>query len=523
MTHNRDFFTRESVDEQVEQLSSRQSGKPARLEPGTEAAQANMRRVRDFPTSEDGQEAPELLVKDLQAFYQTDYAKNKASLARARRRIAAHRFTSYPVYQERNPMDSVPGPRFSQERMRQVPSPRSMEQSRGRRLSRGLSLLAAVLVAGLLVGMLTVVLTMVHSQQGSRGIGEAKATATSVPTPTPTPMPVGTILSTRKPPMGTNFGSAAWSPDGTRIAAPVIDLLTEKTQVDIWDAASGKKLLAVPLQVASLDEVLWSPTGKYLALDNLQTIVILDSHSGAVVKTINYSPPTAFNAPGASQQLRWARNAPRGGGFGFYSVAWSPNGTFLAVAVSDLTTGRVVLLNPQTGQVKTTLRQQARPIGSSLSFSSDGKYLAVSYTNDSTIVVWDVATQHVVFVLTGAQSMTIAWQPGTHHLARSTFSSVELWNVDTHKQLKTYQGGSAFAWSPDGKELVTYASPFASPFSQPKTTTATILDSDTGTPVGRYTSQNQLIFSASWSPNGHAIATTEESSANSNQIVVWAA
>lgn len=520
MTQNRDFFTPESVDEQVEQFSSRQPGEPARLEPGGAPAQAETRRVRDFPVNENRQDASARLVKELHAFYQADYEQNRAFLARARRRIAAHQFATSNINQARSPMVSAPVQRFSQERTRTMQSPRSAEQSTSTRLSRGLGLLAAVLVAALLVGTLAVVLTLNHGQQGSQGIGGAKATATSAPTPTP--VSAGTILFRRKSPAGTNFGSAAWSPDGTRMAASAIDLKTGKTLLYIWDTASGKDLLTVHLDVASLDEVLWSPTGKYLALDNLQTIVVVDSQSGVVVKTIGYSPRMTFNAAGSSQQPWLASNAPLGGGFGFYSVAWSPDGASLAVSVSDITTGRVVLLDPQTGLVKTTFREQARPIGFPLSFSSDGKYLAVSYSNDSTIVVWDVATQHVAFVLNGAQSMTIAWQPGTHNLARSTFTSVELWDVNAHKLLKTYKGGAAFAWSPDGKELAVYSPPFANPFSRTKTSKVTILDTDTGVQVGLYTSQNQMIFSASWSPNGRSIVTSE-SSANSNQIVVWAA
>lgn len=279
--------------------------------------------------------------------------------------------------------------------------------------------------------------------------------------------------------------------------------------------------MTIPLDAADLGEVLWSPTGKYLVLNNLQTIVIVDSQTGAVVKTIKYQEPTAFNVSGVRQSLL-SSAVSLGGGFGFYSVAWSPDGASLAVDVSNITSGNVVLLNPLTGAVKTTFSAQAAPIGLALAFSSDGKYLAVSYSNDSKIVVWSVATQQVVFVLGNAQSMTIAWQPGTHNLARSTFTSIELWDVNAQKLLKTYKGLSAFAWSPDGKELAVYTSPFANPFSRTKTSKVTILDADTGAQVGLYISQNRMIFSASWSPDGRSIATSE-SSASSNQIVVWAA
>lgn len=521
MTQNRDFFTPESVDEQVEQLSSLQSA-----EPGGAPAQAEMRRVIHLPANKDVQDTPGHLVKALQAFYQADYEQNKASLARARRRIAAHQFNPYNINQAQSPAYATPGRRFFQERTRKMQSHPSMEQPKGRRQSRSLGLLAAVLAIGLLVGTLAVTLTLVHNQQGSHGIGGAKA---------PTPAPVGTILFTQKPPAGSNFGSAAWSPDGTRLAVSAIDLQTSQTQLDILDATSGKNLRTIPLDATSVGGVLWSPTGKYLALGNLQTIVIVNSQSGAVVQTINYSSPTASNVPSVSPLSWHTSKAPLGGGFGFYSMTWSPDGTSLAVAVSNVTTGSVELLDPQTGAVKTTFDQQAQPIGLSMSFSSDGKYLAVSYSNDSTIVVWDVATQQVAFTLGGTQSESIAWQPGTHNLARSAFNtnlaqgtsgSVELWDVDTQKLLKTYQGFSAFAWSSDGKELAAYTAPDLAPLSQIDhhitTNSVTILNADTGSRVGLYTSQNKIIASASWSPDGHSIVTNE-STGTSDLIVVWAA
>jgi WD40 repeat protein len=114
--------------------------------------------------------------------------------------------------------------------------------------------------------------------------------------------------------------------------------------------------------------------------------------------------------------------------------------------------------------------------------------------------------------------MIIAWQPDTHKLTRSTSTTVELWDVDAQKLLKIYKGGSAFAWSPDGKYLATYTSPLTSLFPQAKTSKVTILDAGTGAQVGLYTSQSKMISSASWSPDGRSIATNE-----SSQIVVWAA
>lgn len=516
MTQNRDFFTPESVDEQVERLSSHPSDKPAYQAADAAPSQAETRLTRDFSQNEDGQSAPEHLVKDLQVFYQADYKQNIAALARARQRIAAHQSTSYAINQGQSPLTSAPVQHLPKERTRKMQSLHSVEQPAAR--TRFLSLLAATLVTGLLVGTMAIILTLNHNQRGNPNVGSVNATMHA--TPTPVPVPVGRVLFTKIPPAGTNLSSPAWSPDGSRLAAQDVNLTTNMTQLYIWDGTNGKKLRTIPLNTASFGNVLWSPTGKYLALYNLQTIVIVDSQSGTIVKTINYTPPAAFSSPTSSHWL--ASNSPLGGGYGFYSAAWTPDGASLAVAVSDTTTGKVVLLDPRTGNVKTTFNEQARTIGDAMSISDDGKYLAVSYSNDSTIVVWDVATQQATFVLNGAQSMTIAWQPGTHNLARSTATSVELWNVNTQKLLKTYKDVTAFAWSPDGKKLVAYSSFFTPPVPQAKLNQAFILDADSGDQEGSYTSKNEAIISAAWSPKGHSIATWEHLS-NNNQIVVWTA
>ncbi|HEY7414171.1 MAG TPA: hypothetical protein VH593_03185 [Ktedonobacteraceae bacterium] len=52
-------------------------------------------------------------------------------------------------------------------------------------------------------------------------------------------------------------------------------------------------------------------------------------------------------------------------------MTWNPDGTYLAVAVTDTTSGRVILLNPQTGVVKTMFDEPAGTLGISLEKDSD--------------------------------------------------------------------------------------------------------------------------------------------------------
>lgn len=186
------------------------------------------------------------------------------------------------------------------------------------------------------------------------------------------------------------------------------------------------------------------------------------------------------------------------------------------------------LLDPLTGAVKTTL-PTPYAIALALAFSSDGRYLAASYSNDQHILVWQISTRTVVFQQTTGQYYSLAWQPGTHNLAGAPLYPIEtqLWNIDTQKLSKTYPGVSAFTWSPDGKELATYTTLmfFHMPGpNKPATNQVIILDAATGAPIATYKSPKAPIFDAVWSPDGRYIVTVEASSVqNENLIRVWVA
>jgi WD40 repeat protein len=151
-------------------------------------------------------------------------------------------------------------------------------------------LIASLLVTAVLVSMMVTALVLSYNYQSNNVATGKTATGTIASATTTTSLPVGSVVYTRSSNTGTNvFPSVAWSPDSKRIATLVVNLNSQQAQVQIWDAITGGNLLTVPL-ADNLDEVLWSPTGKYLALNNLQTIVIIDAQTGSIVNTINFLP-----------------------------------------------------------------------------------------------------------------------------------------------------------------------------------------------------------------------------------------
>jgi WD40 repeat protein len=477
MTNNHDEpFYPERVDEQIGQLSQIAPQSPHHTT-------SDMRMIQDLRT------------------ISTDYTR---SGERVHSRLVTH--------MARRDATSSSGlqthERFLQEGMRFMQTPYPTNDHAKGKIRKRISLIAATLVAALLVGLLVATLTLGHNhQRPSVATGQ-----TPTPTATATPVPPGTIVHTQSPMPGTSLGmSVAWSPDSTRIATLAFSARSEQEQLQIWDATTGGHLLNVPLD-NSFDTILWSPAGKYLALSTLSTIEIIDSQSGKLVDTIPYNQP-AIPQSAITGRSPLASLMPAGGGFGFYSMAWTPDGTSLAVNVSDITTGKVELINPVTGAVNKVFSARASSVGMSLAFSSDGQYLAAAYYNISRVVVWNVATKAVVFERDDFQVTDLAWQPGTHNLARAVLypSEVQLWDIPANKLLKTYPGNNSFAWSPDGKELATYVSLMNEAFPPAKKQAGkiTILKATSGGQVAVYTSQNKSIANVVWSPDGRYLASTE--------------
>jgi WD40 repeat protein len=92
--------------------------------------------------------------------------------------------------------------------------------------------------------------------------------------------------------------------------------------------------------------------------------------------------------------------------------------------------------------------------------SSDGRLLATG-SDDSTIVVWDIAAEAPVFRLTGhSQGVTsLAFSPDDNLLASGSWDGlVKLWNMESgEEKLALYgQGGEVrdVAFSPDGRYLI---------------------------------------------------------------------
>jgi uncharacterized protein (TIGR03067 family) len=235
------------------------------------------------------------------------------------------------------------------------------------------------------------------------------------------------------------FGGLAFSPDGRRLAGGASD-----GAVWIWDASTGKRLLALPGYASSAGAVCFSPDGTLLAsaartpgpADRPGEVRLSDSRTGKTVRTCE----TGDAGP----------------------LAFSPDGNVLAGAGGHKP-ARLTLWDVATGKIIRTLGDKTE--GGPLAFNPDGTKLAG--TDDLRVTVWDVKTGKVVLRPGGDLPTCVGFSPDGKRLAAGGFwgevwiwdttTGKEVWRADAREKvlIGSHKRVAYVAFTPDGRYLVT--------------------------------------------------------------------
>lgn len=220
----------------------------------------------------------------------------------------------------------------------------------------------------------------------------------------------------------------AWSPDSTRLASG-----DDHGTVRVWDAQSGKLILAQPIHTKDVDELAWSPDGTRIASaswDN--TVKIWDAATGNIIGS--YSDTSYVD-----------------------DVRWSPDGTKVA---SGGLGDKVYLFDVVLNKVLFVMSGHSNSIRA-VAWSPDGSRIA-SVANDDTVRLWDAITgkQLYVFDNRGYGESNIIFSPDGKFLASGNDGVVRIWNVTDGSQrtLRGHQNSTRITvvgWSADSRHLLT--------------------------------------------------------------------
>lgn len=255
---------------------------------------------------------------------------------------------------------------------------------------------------------------------------------------------------------GTNAsaGGPTWSPDGSRLAAPVSSINEEG--LEVWDVAS-EKTVALFKASPMLHFIAWSPDGKNIASSSgmiaIGSIDIWGFEDASIVPVPTSTSAPINPKPGEMQVI---------GKHGDYGVvvAWSPDGFLLASGGGD---NRARIWDAKSGALVSTLMVQDRV--DALKWSPDGKYLLTLMSHEpNSIQVWDTSTWEIAKRLhMDGLIHSVDWSPDSRYLVLAQIIyedqapgwMVVLDTTDWSEAQRLPQFGFAdkVDWSPDGKYI----------------------------------------------------------------------
>src|SRR6266516_3726612 len=183
-----------------------------------------------------------------------------------------------------------------------------------------------------------------------------------------------------------------------------------------------------------------------------------------------------------------------------YSVAWSPDGQYIASADDN---GIVQIWDSHTGDSLFSPYSKHTSYVMSVVWSPDSQHIA-SAGGDGTVRVWNMSTQTTLLIYeehTGAIGQ-VAWSPNGQRIASAgEDGTVRVWNASTGATFCVYRKHAAsvwrVAWSPDGQRIA----------SAGDDRTMQVWNASTGTPLLAYSRHTATVESVTWSADGTRIAS----------------
>lgn len=249
---------------------------------------------------------------------------------------------------------------------------------------------------------------------------------TGEPEATPAPDTDLAIGGQQLPATGSRPVAVGFSPTGRALAARAIN----SRVIEIRDVATGS--LRRSRAVGAIDAAVFSPDGTRLAIVGEKGSVRIWHLSTGELHTVHTSH---------GQSVR--------------TLAFTPDGSTLAVVDIEVGGDRITLLDSATGRTQRTINPGAGSL-LTLAISPDGHTLATASGSSGRVKTWDARTGQLEGAFTvGAHVSSLAFSPDARTLAASTVRGVQLWDLATRQSRITLPSTSSaeVAFSPDRRTL----------------------------------------------------------------------
>lgn len=273
--------------------------------------------------------------------------------------------------------------------------------------------------------------------------------------------------------------ASSFTPDGTRVVT------SSGVDVDVWNVETGERSLALAGHAGRVTSVAFSPDGRLvLSASEDGTARIWDAGSGRASRVLR-GPSTGVNG-----------------------AHFSPDGRLVVTSGGVDETAQ--LWSAASGRLVRTLRTPGSGVYA-VAFDAPGRRLVTSGV-DGSASVWDVRSGRRLLRLSGhAASIYGASfnRPGTRIVTTSLDGTAHLWNARTGRPVARLGAVSMAApavFSPDGTRAVTTES-----------RRAFVWDAETGEQVARLEGHDDMLSSASFSPDGTLVATASDD----QTAIIW--